>query len=183
MDKFSNLPISWLSVVNYAPEEKNLNAGNAFAYKQFVVMRNPDPRVIVEEDLERYFSERLVISPDAARIVRVQIDKVRIHFVEPPHEAVISGVPILGLFYVFATAGVERMRDYVMQVKLSITVKEKDEVVAMHHPDILVSLKRGLKDIETENAVYRELFSHYRQKLFTELDEQLIGKHFSKPVN
>ncbi len=182
-DKSANLPISWLSIVNYAPEEKGLNPLNPLSDKQFIIKRTPDPRVIVEEDLERYFAERLTILPDATRSIRVQINKVRIHVVETPQENLPSAIPIFGLLYVLAKAGTEQIREYVIQVMLSVEVKESDKIIAQHHPDILVSLKRKLGNMETENATYKELFAHYRQKLFIELDKQLIGRYFSKSIH
>lgn len=176
-----NLPISAVSIENYIAKEKMVISINPLVDKQFIVERTPDPRVVVEEDLERYFLERLMISPDAPRNIQVQIDKVRIYVSTPAERDVVASIPIIGLLALLIPA--EIVYEYVMQVKLTVEVKETSNIVATYQFDETFMLERKSGGIDDENAIYNELFAEYRQTLFTELDEKLIGKHFSKSPN
>ncbi len=166
IDKSANHPISALQIVNNAPKEKSKI--QIFKDHYNVIERDPDPRVTVEEDIKRYLEERLPIDPGATRNLRVQIDKVRIHWIHTLAQQYAGLFALAGSF------------EYVMQVKLSIDVKEDEKIITTYHFDDSISINHKGYSIKKENLIYKKLFAEYRKRLFMELDEQLIGKYFAK---
>ncbi len=166
IDKSANHPISALNIVNNAPEEKTKI--RMFRNQHVFIKREPDPRVTVEEDVNRYFEERLLIDQEAIRNLRVQIDKVRIYRIETVAQLYGGLLALLTTSY-----------EYVMQIKLSIDVKEADQIVSTYYFDDSISMRARVSR-KAEDLIYKKLFAQYRKNLFNELDKKIISKYFAK---
>lgn len=128
----------------------------------------PTPRT-VENDIRRYFEQRLDYSSDSKRIIIVQLKKADAYFVED--RGVEALVPIFGILIASGK------RNFVMDLNLTVRVEEHGKQVAAYVHDELIIIPGKIQNNYIV-TFYKQLIAAYRNKLFRELDEHIFNQYF-----
>ncbi len=127
-------------------------------------MHPPTPRTVAE-DIRRYLEQRFTYDFDSKRIIRVQIKEADVVYVKDRGAEVF--IPIIG-----GLLG-NKKSTFVMNLNLTITTEEDGKQVFVYvYNEPIVFPAKVRNPIPT--FFYPKLIAAYRQKLFSELDAELV---------
>lgn len=159
--------VSAVVVVNRAPPGKPVNSvslGDA----QFPLSVAEPASETVENDIRRYFSERLAEDPQATRALRVTIQRADAFWVLTTADR----IPIVNIFTIAAPS------DIGLNLRVRLEVEESGKVMASYDYDEVIPSRGTLTSDEQVANVYRTLISAYRQAFFGRLDQEFTGRYF-----
>ncbi len=144
-----------------------LNTGSAF----ILVNRQPPLHTTVEEDIRRYFEQRLPIDfENSEHVIVVEIERAAAY----REWKFIERLPLVGIL------SIDRDREIRMNFKVSISLQEVGKKLCFIRTMPPISIQGKATTQEKLTDSYKQLVAAYRKKIFAELDEQFIGKYLAK---